>query len=114
MIFTLTICGSLKTLHFMEWLGIHIPEDIKEELKGCSNALSRSVEMAISIAKDLIQYCQERSIPFGFNIESVATRKEEVDASVALLNTVSELLKENGLRSGIKKQDVVSMETSPS
>lgn len=114
MIFTLTICGSIKTLHFMEWLGIHIPEDIKEELKVCSDALSRSVEMAISIAKDLIQYCQERSIPFGFNIESVATRKEEVDASVTLLNTVSELLKENGLRGGIQKDHTVSLATTAS
>jgi len=97
-IFTLSICGSAKTIHFMEWLGIHIPEDIKEELKVSTNPVIRSGEIAITIAKDLIQYCQERSIPFGFNIESVATKKEEVDASLELLNTVRELLKVNGLR----------------
>ncbi len=114
MIFTLTICGSIKTLHFMEWLGIHIPEDIKEELKGCTNALVRSVEMATTIAEDLIQYCQERSIPFGFNIESVAMRKEEVDASVKLLSTVSELLKKNGLRSEVNKQQILSFTTASS
>ena len=98
-IFTLTICGSLKTLDFMEWLGIHVPEDIKQELKVCSNPAGRSVEIATEIAKDLIQYCQERAIPFGFNIESVAVRKEEVDASLELLETVNRLLKVNGLRS---------------
>lgn len=103
-IFTLTICGSVKTLHFMEWLGIHIPEDIKKELKVSTNPIIRSVEIAITIAKDLIQYCQERSIPFGFNIESVATRKEEVDASIELLNTIRELLKVNGLRNEVKKE----------
>lgn len=97
-IFTLTICGSLKTLAFMEWLGIHVPEDIKEELKVSSNPAGRSVEMATEIAKNLIQYCQERSIPFGFNIESVAVRKEEVEASLELLETVNRLLKVNGLR----------------
>lgn len=97
-IFTLTICGSAKTLQFMEWLGIHIPENIKEELKVSTNAVARSVEIAIEIAKDLIQYCTERSIPFGFNVESVAIRKEEIDASLELLNTISELLKINGLR----------------
>jgi 5,10-methylenetetrahydrofolate reductase len=102
MIFTLTICGSVKTLHFMEWLGIHIPEDIKEELKVSSSPVARSVEIATAIAKELIRYCQEASIPFGFNIESVATRKEEVEASLELLNTVRELLKVNGLRSEIK------------
>jgi hypothetical protein len=102
-IFTLTVCGSAKTLHFMEWLGIHIPEDIKEELKASTNAVARSVEIAIAIAKDLIQYCQEKSIPFGFNIESVAIRKEEIDASLELINTISQLLKVNGLRSEVKK-----------
>lgn len=98
-IFTLTICGSLKTLHFMEWLGIHIPDDVKEELKASTSPVARSVEMAVAIAKDLIQYCREKSIPFGFNIESVAIRKEEIDASLELLNTVRELLTANGLRS---------------
>jgi hypothetical protein len=97
-IFTLTICGSLKTLDFMEWLGIHVPEDIKEQLKVSSNPAGLSVEIATAIAKDLIQYCQQHSIPFGFNIESVAVRKEEVEASLELLDTVNRLLKVNGLR----------------
>ncbi|HEY3405536.1 MAG TPA: methylenetetrahydrofolate reductase [Ohtaekwangia sp.] len=101
-IFTLTVCGSSRTLHFMEWLGIHIPEDIKEELKVSTNPVGRSVEIAISIAKDLIQYCTERSIPFGFNIESVAIRKEEVEASLELITVVGQLLKAKGLRSEIK------------
>lgn len=104
-IFTLTICGSVKTLLFMEWLGIHVPDDIKEELKLSANPVGRSVEIAIAIAKDLIQYCLERSIPFGFNIESVATRKEEVDGSLQLLNTVGALLNANGLRTEIKNKN---------
>lgn len=99
-IFTLTICGSARTLEFMEWLGIHIPDDIKDELKACSNAVQRSVEIATTIATELISFCMERSIPFGFNIESVATRREEVDASVGLLNTISQLLRAKGLRGG--------------
>ena len=97
-IFTLTVCGSAKRLNFMEWLGIHLPENIKEELIASTNAVARSVEIAVAIAKDLIQYCQERSIPFGFNIESVAIRKEEIEASLQLLDTVRGLLVENGLR----------------
>jgi len=97
-IFTLTVCGSLKTLQFMEWLGIHIPDDVKAELEASTSPVTRSVEIAVAIAKDLIQYCQARSIPFGFNIESVAIRKEEIDASLGLLNTVRELLRINGLR----------------
>jgi 5,10-methylenetetrahydrofolate reductase len=98
MIFTLTVCGSLKTLNFMEWLGIHVPEDIKEELSATSNPVGRSVEIAVGIATELIRYCTEKLIPFGFNIESVAIRKEEIDASLYLINTISEMLKAKGLR----------------
>lgn len=105
-IFTLTICGSAKTLQFMEWLGIHIPEDIKEDLKACPNAVERSVEIATAIAKDLIAFCRERSIPFGFNIESVAIRKVEIEASLDLLKTIAGLLKVNGLRDDAKKNDI--------
>jgi hypothetical protein len=97
-IFTLTICGSLKTLQFMEWLGIHIPEDIKRDLETCENPAERSIEIALATARELITYCQEKSIPFGFNIESVATRKAEVDASLELLSTLTELLKSKGIR----------------
>lgn len=107
-VFTLTICGSVKTLQFMEWLGIHIPEEIKAELKVCPSPVTRSVELATEIAKDLTQYCQDYGIPFGFNIESVATRKEEVDASLELLSTVGEILKTNGLRTVSARQVMMS------
>lgn len=97
-IFTLTICGSLKTLQFMDWLGIHVPDDIKEDLKSSTNPSARSVEIATNIAEALSDYCIEHSIPFGFNIESVAIRKEEIDASILLLNAVEKVLKDRGLR----------------
>lgn len=101
-IFTLTICGSVKTLHFMEWLGIHIPDDIREDLRLSEDPVAHSVELATAIAKELIEYCQERSIPFGFNIESVAIRRVEIDASLELLTAVSDLLKSGGLRTEVK------------
>ena len=90
----------------MDWLGIHVPDEIKEELKVCANPVGRSVEIAVTIAKDLIRYCKEKAIPFGFNIESVAIRKEEVEASLQLLNTVGELLTSNGFRKEGKKMDM--------
>ena len=102
-IFTLTACGSTKTLHFMEWLGIHIPDELKEELKTSENILNRSVEVCLNIAEELIQYCSEKNIPFGFNIESVAIRKEEIEASIAMVHKIGEMLKEKGLRNEAKK-----------
>ena len=97
-IFTLTACGSKKTLHFMEWLGIHIPETLKEELLASENILQRSVEVCLEIADELTKYCTSKNIPFGFNIESVAIRKEEIEASIYLTNTIGDNLKGLGIR----------------
>ena len=98
MIFTLTTCGSVKTIDFMSWLGIHLPIWLKNELTNCQDILSRSVDLCVEIAEEIIEFCLAKSIPFGFNIESVSIRKDEIEASLYLLNKVDKLLRSNGLR----------------
>lgn len=97
-IFTLTACGSAKTLHFMEWLGIDVPDVLKEDLKKSDNILEKSVRVCLDIAAELTTFCIKHSIPFGFNIESVAIRKDEIEASICMANEVGQILKDNGLR----------------
>jgi hypothetical protein len=98
LIFTLTACGSAKTLHFMEWLGIHVPDDLKGDLKNSQEILEKSVNVCLDIASELADYCIERSIPFGFNIESVAIRKSEIEASIYMVNQIAEMLDRKGIR----------------
>lgn len=98
LIFTLTACGSVKTLGFMEWLGIHIPDELKEEFKSAENMLEKSVNICLDIASALTDFCIERSVPFGFNIESVAIRKDEIEASIYMVNKIAEMLDKKGIR----------------
>lgn len=97
-IFTITACGSAKTLQFMEWLGIHVPEDLKAELSTSADMLEKSVSICLNIAAALTEYCMEQGIPFGFNIESVAIRKAEIEASVFLTNEIDQMLQQKGVR----------------
>ncbi len=97
-IFTLTACGSQKTLEFLEWLGVHIPDQLKEEFRNADNMLERSVEVCLDIASKLTDLCTNLSIPFGFNIESVAIKKEEIEASVYMLQEISEMLYRKEIR----------------
>ncbi|MCD7971979.1 MAG: methylenetetrahydrofolate reductase [Candidatus Azobacteroides sp.] len=85
-IFSLTPCGSRKTLEFMKWLGIQIPDWLENDLSHSNNILSSSLKACKNIATELIEYCSEKNIPIGFNIESIAIRKEEIDASIELLH----------------------------
>ncbi len=87
-IFTLTPCGSLKTMEFMEWLGIDIPKWLVNDLKNSKDILAESVTVCKRIAKELLEYCDSKNIPVGFNIESVSIRKAEIDASIELLKDV--------------------------
>lgn len=97
-IFTLTACGSEKTLRFMEWLGIHVPEELQEELRNADNMLDKSVKVCLDIAEELTTLCSEQCIPFGFNIESVAIRKDEIEASIYMVNAIGNMLTAKGIR----------------
>lgn len=88
-LFTLTPCGSLKTLDFMKWLGISVPKWLENELVHSNDILQKSVEVSEQSWLELKQFAEEKSIPVGCNIESVAIRKVEVDASIELLQRVA-------------------------
>ncbi len=87
-LFTLTPCGSVKTLEFMKWLGISIPRWLENELKHTSDILQKSVDISEQNWLELKDFADENGIPIGCNIESVAIRKVEVDASIELLQRI--------------------------
>ncbi len=88
-LFTLTPCGSVKTLEFMKWLGISIPKWLENELIHSDDILQQSVDFSEQSWLELKKFADERNIPIGCNIESVAIRKVEIDASIELLRRVS-------------------------
>lgn len=89
-LFTLTPCGSVKTLQFMKWLGISIPKWLENELVHSHDILQKSVDFSAQNWLELKHFADEKGIPVGCNIESVAIRKVEVDASIELLRRVSQ------------------------
>lgn len=88
-IFTLTPCGSQKTLQFMKWLGISIPKWLENELIHSPDTIDRSLEFCEHNWLELKRFADEKGIPIGCNVESVAIRKVEVDASIDLLKRVA-------------------------
>jgi len=91
-VFTITPCGSLKTLEFMKWLGIHIPAHLEEKLKNSEDILQESLKLSREAFEILYFYGKGKGIPIGCNVESVAIRKEEIDASIELLHDVQKIM----------------------
>jgi hypothetical protein len=96
-IFTLAPCGSHKTLEFIKWLGLSLPKWLENDLKESQNILDKSVDMSINIFRDLLDYSIEKGIPMGCNVESLAIRKDEIEASVYLVQEVRKIFREKGI-----------------
>ncbi len=83
-VFTFSVCGSVKTLEFVQWLGVDVPRWIENELRHAQDTLDASYEQAFATAVELIAFCRRVGIPFGLSVESVSIRQVEIDASVRL------------------------------
>ncbi len=83
-VFTFSVCGSMRTMEFLSWLGVDVPRWIQNELRHAEDTLDASFEQAETTALELITFCRRLGVPFGLNVESVSIRREEIEASVRL------------------------------
>ncbi len=83
-ILTFTPCGSSKTLTFMEWLGISVPEATKYRILDAENPLKESLRICYANLNQILDAVTYLDVPLGLNIESLTNRKEEIDAAIQL------------------------------
>jgi hypothetical protein len=91
-LFTISVCGSVKTLAFLKWLGVDVPGWLANSLRHADDTLAESYEHCVATARDLTAFCRKLGMPFGFLIESVSIRRVEIEASAALAREVGVLL----------------------
>ena len=95
-VFTFSVCGSMKTLEFLSWLGVDVPRWIQNELRHAADTLDVSFEQAVATALELIAYCRRLGVPFGLNVESVSMRRTEIESSVDLAARLLAELRRSG------------------
>ena len=95
-VFTFSVCGSMKTLEFLRWLGVDVPRWIQNELRHADDTLDVSFEQAQATALELIAYCRRLGVPFGLNVESVSMRRTEIESSVRLAARLQGELRRSG------------------
>ncbi|MCY9659304.1 methylenetetrahydrofolate reductase [Paenibacillus chondroitinus] len=91
-LFNLAPCGSEKTLEFMKWLGISIPTWLENDLKYSQDVLDKSLKLSLGIFEEILDFALEKGIPIGCSVESVSTRKVEIEASVQLVRDIRAML----------------------
>lgn len=92
LLITLSPCGSLKTLEFLDWLGVVVPRWVQNELRHSADILETSVETALAAFEELHAFAASKGFAIGCNVESVALRKAEIEASVAMVHRVAALM----------------------
>lgn len=90
-VLTMTPCGSLKTLEFMKWLGVNIPRWLENDLAHSGDILASSINACRNSFEEILSFANDKKIPIGCNIESVATRKDEIEASLMLGESIKTL-----------------------
>ncbi|MDT4913017.1 MAG: hypothetical protein QOC66_2145 [Pseudonocardiales bacterium] len=83
-VFTFSVCGSMRTLEFLRWLGVEVPRWIENDLRHATDTLEASYQLALNMASDLIDYCRDLGVPFGISVESVSSRRVEIETAVRL------------------------------
>jgi len=91
-LFTISVCGSVKTLAFLKWLGVDVPRWLANSLRHADDTLAESYEHCVATARDLSAFCRKLGMPFGFLVESVSIRRVEIEAAAALAREVGVLL----------------------
>lgn len=89
---TLTPCGSERTLTFLKWLGIAVPRWLENELLLAGSMLAASVDLCGQVFEDLWEYARKRDISLGCNVESVSLGRDEIEASVELVDRVRHIM----------------------
>ena len=91
-IFTFTPCGSEKTLEFMKWLGIYVPEFLQSRLGSGDEMLENSLRLCEDMFDFIYKYALAKGVSVGANVESVSTKKAEIEGSLALLKKFKNII----------------------
>jgi 5,10-methylenetetrahydrofolate reductase len=84
--------GREKTMTFLKWLGVKVPEDTERAILGAANPLAKSIEVCRGNLRWILDQPYAKEIPLGVSVESVSINKDEIDASVDLFHALKEEL----------------------
>ncbi len=84
LILTFSPCGSEKTLEFIEWLGVNVPEATSLRILHSESPLYESIRICTNSLQQILDAVIPYDLPLGLNIESLTNRKEEIDGSILL------------------------------
>jgi 5,10-methylenetetrahydrofolate reductase len=91
-VLTFAPVGREKTMAFLRWLGVKVPEATARAILGAASPLAKSIEICRANLERILTHDYAREIPLGVSVESVSINRDEIDASVELFHALRECL----------------------
>jgi hypothetical protein len=86
--------GRPQTLAFIRWLGIAIPDATAAAILDDAAPLSRSIAVCCDLLRRILDQPYADRIPLGIAVESVSINKDEIAASIELVEALREVAEE--------------------
>ena len=80
-----------KSIAFIKWLGIAIPNETEQAIVTAPAPLSKSIDICTANLRQILNSV-DVDLPLGVNAESVSINRDEIDASIDLFLALSEIV----------------------
>jgi len=102
-ILTFAPCGRAKTLQFIKWLGMSVPESVEQRILGAKTVdladgerdlgpVNESCKLLLEVFKEVLEAVGDCGVPIGINVESLSIFREEIDAAHTLFGGLQSML----------------------
>ncbi len=91
-ILTFAPCGRPKTMTFIKWLGMSVPEEVEQRILAAESPVKESLAILCEILTTILQQTAGSGVPLGVNVESLSIYKEEIDAAHELFQRLQAIL----------------------
>lgn len=91
-ILTFAPCGRPKTMTFIKWLGMNVPEDVEKRIFAAENPVDESCKLLNELLITIVEQSAGSGVPLGLNVESLSIFKEEINAAHSVFQTLQATL----------------------
>lgn len=81
-----------KTMNFIKWLGVRVPEETEKQILEADKPVDESVDLLCGMLQEILRECAGIGVPLGISCESVSIYKKEIDAVHELFRRLQDIL----------------------
>lgn len=91
-VLTFVPCGRARTIEFVRWLGVAMPEGTARAILDDPAPLGRSIAICRDNLRRILDHRAAADLPLGINVESVSIYRDEIEASCDLFGEAHAVL----------------------